>query len=84
LATAHVLSPQARHPETPELLDKYLSEIGRTGLLTAEEEVELSDRARAGDERARKRLIEKNLRLVVSVAKKYRGYPSRTSSRRAT
>jgi RNA polymerase primary sigma factor len=42
--------------------------------LTHQEEIDLSNRAKAGDQRARQRLIEKNLRLVVSVAKKYRGY----------
>jgi RNA polymerase primary sigma factor len=42
--------------------------------LTHQEEIDLSKRAKAGNQRARQRLIEKNLRLVVSVAKKYRGY----------
>jgi RNA polymerase primary sigma factor len=63
-----------RESETPELLAKYLAHIGQGDLLTHEEEIDLSRRAKQGDARARQRLIEKNLRLVVSVAKKYRGY----------
>jgi RNA polymerase primary sigma factor len=63
-----------RESETPELLAKYLAHIGQGELLTHEEEIDLSKRAKQGDTRARQRLIEKNLRLVVSVAKKYRGY----------
>ena len=51
----------------------YLKEIGRVPLLTAEEEVELARRMEAGDEKARHRLEEANLRLVVSIAKRYVG-----------
>ncbi len=64
----------ARDTETPELLAKYLAHIGQGDLLTHDEEIDLSNRAKVGDRRARQHLIEKNLRLVVSVAKKYRGY----------
>ena len=62
-----------RESDTPELLAKYLNDIGRGELLTHEEEMELSKGVKRGDAHARQRLIERNLRLVVSVAKKYRG-----------
>jgi RNA polymerase primary sigma factor len=59
--------------EAPELLPGYLAKIGKGRLLTRREEVALSRKAHSGDKQARSRLVEKNLRLVVSVAKKYRG-----------
>jgi RNA polymerase primary sigma factor len=59
--------------ETPNLLARYFGQIGRGRLLTHEEEIDLGRRAREGDEMARSKLIEKNLRLVIPVAKKYRG-----------
>ena len=52
-------------------LDKYLQEIGREEVLTVEEEVELAQRIRQGDDRALARLVCANLRFVVSVAKQY-------------
>ncbi|MCG0239093.1 MAG: RNA polymerase sigma factor RpoD [Firmicutes bacterium] len=51
----------------------YLKEIGRVPLLTPEEEIELAKRIEAGDEEAKRRLAEANLRLVVSIAKRYVG-----------
>lgn len=51
----------------------YLKEIGKVALLTANEEVELAKRMQDGDEEAKKRLAEANLRLVVSIAKRYVG-----------
>ncbi|NLJ72987.1 MAG: RNA polymerase sigma factor RpoD [Syntrophomonadaceae bacterium] len=51
----------------------YLKEIGRVPLLTADEEVSLAERIEAGDDEAKKQLVEANLRLVVSIAKRYVG-----------
>jgi len=51
----------------------YLKEIGKVNLLTPEEEVELAKRMAEGDEEAKKRMAEANLRLVVSIAKRYVG-----------
>src|SRR5215211_7058025 len=59
--------------ETPELIPGYFARIGRGKLLTHQEEIDLSKRVKQGDRAARNRLIEKNLRLVVSIAKKSRG-----------
>jgi RNA polymerase primary sigma factor len=66
-----------RGAEAPELISGYFARIGKGKLLTHHEEIDLSRRARQGDKAARKRLIEKNLRLVVSIAKKsrWRGLP---------
>jgi RNA polymerase primary sigma factor len=64
---------KSRESETSELLVTYFSRIAQGELLTFEEAASLSKRAQAGDSRARAKLIEKNLRLVVSVAKRYRG-----------
>src|SRR5687767_10139512 len=59
--------------ETPNPLARYFGQIGLGGLLTHEEEIDLGRRTREGDKTARSKLIEKNLRLVIPIAKKYRG-----------
>ncbi len=59
-------------PET-DLIQKYLKEIGRYPLLSLKEERELARRIEKGDKKAKKKLIQSNLRLVISIAKKYLG-----------
>jgi len=56
-----------------DLVKTYLQEIGKVPLLTREEEVELAKRIEQGDERAREKMALANLRLVVSIAKRYKG-----------
>ncbi len=61
-------------PSTDEGLSSYLKRISSYPVLSREEEIELAHRAKAGDKEAFKKLIESNLRFVVSVASKYKGY----------
>jgi RNA polymerase primary sigma factor len=61
---------QVTNRETPSL-DKYLYEIGKVDLISAEEEVELAGRIKKGDSQAMEKLIKANLRFVVSVSKQY-------------
>ncbi len=60
-------------PGDDEALRKYLAEIAAFPLLTSEDEVRLAQAVEGGDEDARRALTESNLRLVVSIAKKYDG-----------
>lgn len=64
------VAPDLSH-ETLDAASMYLREIGYAALLTAEEEVYFARRIRGGDEAARKRMIESNLRLVVKIARRY-------------
>ena len=64
------ITKQVTNRETASL-DKYLQEIGKVELINAEQEVELAQRIKAGDQRALEQLTKANLRFVVSVAKQY-------------
>jgi RNA polymerase primary sigma factor len=64
------ITKQVTNRETASL-DKYLQEIGKVDLITADEEVELAQRIKAGDQRALEKLTKANLRFVVSVSKQY-------------
>ncbi len=64
------ITKQVTNRETASL-DKYLQEIGKVDLITAEEEVELAQKIKAGDQLALEKLTKANLRFVVSVAKQY-------------
>ncbi|MEM4368201.1 MAG: RNA polymerase sigma factor RpoD [Candidatus Anstonellales archaeon] len=62
-----------KHGESLDPIKMYLKEIGKTPLLSFDEEIELAKRYEKGDEEAKEKLIKANLRLVVSIAKKYLG-----------
>jgi len=64
------IAKQVTNRETPSL-DKYLHEIGKVDLITAEEEVELARQIKQGNNKALEKLVSSNLRFVVSVAKQY-------------
>ena len=64
------ITKQVTNRETASL-DKYLQEIGKVGLISADEEVELAQKIKAGDQKALDKLTKANLRFVVSVAKQY-------------
>lgn len=67
----------ADSPLTEDSVKLYLREIGRAGLLDAQQEIELARKIKEGDEASKRQLVRHNLRLVVSIAKKYinRGLP---------
>ena len=71
LVNIDLSAPEGVGPEDPVRM--YLKEIGRIPLLSTEEEILLAKKMEEGDEDAKKRLVESNLRLVVSIAKRYLG-----------
>ncbi len=81
LAKAAELAEEAERPrravaaveQTTDSLQLFLKDIGRVPLLTAADEVRLAKRIEAGDQAAKQQMVEANLRLVVSIAKGYRG-----------
>jgi RNA polymerase primary sigma factor len=72
-APAGTPAPRSAGEAYERSLDLYLNEIGQHKLLTRAEEIRLAKRMEAGDREARQRMIEANLRLVVALAKRYRG-----------
>jgi RNA polymerase primary sigma factor len=71
ISAKELLNATRIRSDLPDAVQMYLKEIGRTPLLTSKEEKELAKRIEKGDEMARKRLVQSNLRLVVSLAKRY-------------
>lgn len=73
LAEDNIADVSSKEAATNDSLERYLSEIGRFKLLTASEEIQLAKEIEAGNLDAKQKFIETNLRLVVSIAKNYRG-----------
>src|SRR5882724_8907903 len=71
------LTGLGHHEHERDILDQYLHEVSKTPLLTQKEEIALARKVRAGDQEAMQELVKRNLRFVISVAKKYqnRGLP---------
>src|SRR5512142_2656858 len=69
------------HEHERDILDQYLHEVSKTPLLTQKEEIALARKVRAGDQECMQELVKRNLRFVISVAKKYqnRGPPPASS-----
>src|SRR5437870_2512310 len=72
-----LLSGLGNHEHERDILDQYLHEVSKTPLLTQKEEIALARKVRSGDQEAMQELVKRNLRFVISVAKKYqnRGLP---------
>src|SRR5918995_599419 len=72
-----LMSGLGSHEYERDILDQYLHEVSKTPLLTQKEEIALARKVRAGDQEAMQELVKRNLRFVISVAKKYqnRGLP---------
>ena len=72
-----MLSGLGTHEHERDILDQYLHEVSKTPLLTQKEEIALARKVRAGDQESMQELVKRNLRFVISVAKKYqnRGLP---------
>ncbi len=72
-----LLAGLGTHEHERDILDQYLHEVSKTPLLTQKEEIALARKVRAGDQEAMQELVKRNLRFVISVAKKYqnRGLP---------
>jgi len=68
---ARRVRPIGANPAERDILDQYLFEVSKTPLLTPEQEIAVARRVRAGDQDAMQELVKRNLRFVISVAKKY-------------
>src|SRR6185436_3198097 len=66
-----LLTGLGSHEHERDILDQYLHEVSKTPLLTQKEEIALARKVRAGDQESMQELVKRNLRFVISVAKKY-------------